>query len=306
MGLYQKHRPQTLDDIVGNTPTVSALRTWLSDEKRNHAVLLTGPSGCGKTTVARILANGLGCAPVDLVEMNSANFRGIDTAREIIQRAWLSPIGGPVRVWILDEVHQGTQDFQSAILKVLEDTPQHVYFLLATTDPQKLLKTVVNRCTQYAMQPLPENRIRHLLSQVAIKEGAKVSPEVLDCVAKDSQGCPRDALNTLGRVLGLNEDQQLVLAQQAAREESEAIDLCRALLARPKKKWAEVAKILRGLQEADPERVRLAVLGYCNKILIQKDDPVACLVIDCFNDPFYNNRHAGLSRACYMALVGTE
>lgn len=300
MSIYQKHRPTELKDIVGNTATINALESILVAVERPHTLLLTGQSGCGKTTIARIMARRFGCHPKDIIELNAANFRGIDTAREIIQQAKLKPMYGEVKAWILEEVHRSTLDFQSALLRILEDTPKHVYFLLPTTDPQKLLKTIINRCTQFTVQVLPENRIVYLINRVCDKEGKTIPKDICNAIAKDCQGSPRLALNMLETVIDLDEDQQLRTIQQATEEESEVIELCRALV--NKKKWNEINKILRGLQGTDTEKIRLAVLGYCSKILLSKEDLNAFLIMDSFKDPFFNSGFAGLTRACFEAV----
>src|SRR5690606_3369465 len=106
-----------------------------------HAMLFTGPSGCGKTTLARILRVKLRCSDNDFQEINAADFRGIDSIRSMRQQVGAAPLGGDSRIWLIDEAHSMTADAQNAFLKLLEDTPRHVYFFLATTDPQKLKKT---------------------------------------------------------------------------------------------------------------------------------------------------------------------
>ncbi len=256
---------------------------------------------CGKTTLARIIARKLGCNPNDLVELNSANFRGVDTSRDILQQMRLKPLSGPIKVWILDECHKMTGEGQNALLKALEDTPSHVYFILATTDPQKLLKTIVNRCVEFKVQPLPENRLLFLLNKVCEKEGKKVSKEVLDQIAKNCQGSARKALTLLESVIDQDPEQQFTTLQQTVKEESEVIELCRALL--QGKKWLEVSRILKGLQEGlEAEQIRMAVLGYCNKVLLDKESVQAFMIMDVFKDSFYYTGHAGLTRACYQVV----
>ena len=137
--LYKKHRPKTLARVVGNKSTVEALRSMLEARTLPHTLLFHGPSGTGKTTLARIVKNELGCLPTDFHEHNSSDFRGIDFIRELRSKVNLAA-AGPCRVWIIDECHQLTRDAQNAALKILEDTPSHVYFFLCTTDPQKLIK----------------------------------------------------------------------------------------------------------------------------------------------------------------------
>ena len=131
MPLHLDYRPKNLEELFGNKTTVNSLDAIIKREDDiPHAFLFAGPSGCGKTTLARIVAGALEVSDRDFVEINAANNRGIETARDILRTMGFKPVSGPVRVYLLDEVHMGTRDFQTALLKALEDTPSHVYFLL--------------------------------------------------------------------------------------------------------------------------------------------------------------------------------
>ena len=134
MELKDKYRPKSLDKIVEQPAMVSALKGFIAKNKIPHSMLFSGAAGCGKTTAARVVADLLKCGPTDFHEINSANFRGIDTVREIQQRINLHAIGGKSRVWLIDEAHQLTKDAQNGLLKILEECPKHVYFMLCTTD----------------------------------------------------------------------------------------------------------------------------------------------------------------------------
>ncbi len=142
MGLDLKHRPKSFDRIIGNEDTVEALESYLTKKDLNHSFLFTGPSGTGKTTLARIVAGELGCEGMDFTEMNSADFRGIDTIRNIRQQMVFPPMEGKNRGWLLDEAHKLSNDAMNSLLKPLEEPPNHVYFFLATTEPQKLITTI--------------------------------------------------------------------------------------------------------------------------------------------------------------------
>ncbi len=168
--LYKKYRPKTLAGVVGNETTVNLLRNMLEKGTIPHTILLQGASGCGKTTLARILQRSLECSEIDFIELNCSDFRGVDTIRDIAKQMHFSPTGGKCRIWLLDEVHQMTKDAQNAALKILEDTPSHVYFLLCTTDPQKLISTIRNRCCQLSVEHLSEASLRMLIDRVLKKE----------------------------------------------------------------------------------------------------------------------------------------
>lgn len=307
MSLHLNHRPKSLEEFCGNTSTIGALEAVLSREGEiPHAFLFTGPSGCGKTTLARIVATRLGCSEYDFKELNAADFRGIDTIREVRKQVTLRPLGGKCRVWILDECHSLSGDAQNALLKLLEDTPKHVYFMLCTTNPQKLIKTIISRCMEFQVGTLPENRIVRMLEGVVEKEKKVVPKQVLEHIAVICQGHPRRALVALDKVIDLPEEKMMRAVEQSQEEESQVIDLCRALMER--KKWAEVAKILKGLKDQEPEQVRRAVLGYCSSVLLNKESPQAYLVMERFMKPLYDTGFPGLTLACYEALdsVGTS
>ena len=152
--LYKKHRPKNLKRVFGQSVAIGTLKPLIEAKQVPHSLLLTGPSGCGKTTLARILVKELKCAKADFMEVNCADFRGIDTVRDIRTRMMQAPIGGDCRVWLIDEAHMLTSAAQTAFLKMLEDTPDHIYFFLATTHPQKLLKTIKTRCTEIKLKEM--------------------------------------------------------------------------------------------------------------------------------------------------------
>ena len=166
MELYRKYRPSTLDEMVGNEATIKSLKAEL--ENGSHVFLMTGPAGCGKTTLARIMAKEVNAGPLSIHEINSAENRGIDTAREIMEQMRYNPSDGDAIVWILDEMHQITSAGQNALLKALEDTPEHCYFFLCTTDPQKLIAPLKTRCSIINVKPLTNEEMTYLLKRTAI------------------------------------------------------------------------------------------------------------------------------------------
>ena len=303
MPLHLSYRPQELNQLIGNKSTVSSIESILSRASDYpKAWLFTGPAGTGKTTTARIVAKRLGIADTDLQELNIAHFRGIDSAREIQEQMRLRPLGGKYRAWILDEVGAATKDFQTAMLKALEDTPSHVFFFLCTTDPQKLSKALITRCeaAHYRMEALSEKELLKLIADTCAKENIKVPQDVQVQISQDAQGSARAAMGMLDRIIDMKPAEMLDAAKKAAAELSETIELCRALLKGAK--WKDVATILRGL-EAEPEQIRQAVLGYMNAVLLKEDNPQAWMVMDALRDPLHYNGKAGLTMGCYAALM---
>lgn len=300
MSLATKYRPKLLRDFLGNEEVTKSLRTMLEREEIPHTLLFTGPSGCGKTTLARIVAARLKCSQYDFTENNAADFRGIDSVRDILRQMTLAPMSGPCRVWLLDECHQLSKDAQHALLKALEDTPKHVYFLLATTEPEKLLPTIKTRCVTFDVKPLNDNLMGTLLKSVLQKEGVdNVPQEALDQIVQDSLGSARMALSVLDGIINMEPADMLEAAKRTTVQQNASIDLCRALIG--KRPWKEISKIIQGLDQ-DPESVRRAVLGYAQAVLLKSGQPQAYVVMDSFRQDFFTTGKPGLTMAAYASV----
>lgn len=308
--LYKKHRPKSLKRIIGQPNAVRLLEVMFEEINIPHTFLFSGPSGCGKTTLARIVKNKLGCGKLDFEELNCADVRGIDGVRRIRNRIQSAPISGDCRVWLIDEAHKLTNDAQNAFLKMLEDTPDHVYFMLATTHPQKLLNTIRTRCTEITVKVLNYKAMGKLIRSVAKREGIKLleilTDEVVDKIIECSEGSARKALVLLNQIRGLKKEEDILEAIQKSATEQVAINIARALL-NPRTKWPEMVKFLKGFEE-DSEDIRWMVLGYANKVLLSggKYASRAYLIIVAFRDHFYESKFAGLTAACYEVIVGAK
>lgn len=303
MSLYNKYRPDSLDSIYGNEDIVEALESFTSDLKKcPHVFLFHGPYGCGKTTFGRIVANMVGCKGDDLVEINASEKRGIDDIREIITSSNYMPLEGDSKVYILDEAHMITKEAANALLKPLEDNLSHVFFVLCTTDPQKLLPTIRSRCQQFQVKPLSEKDLIMLLRKITKAEGGSVEKEVLQQIVESSLGHPRDAIQILEQVISVSEEKRMETAKKTTVEQSQAIELCRALLS-PKPSWKGISGILNSIKEQEPESVRRMVMGYCQSILLSgKDDPRCGLIMEEFSEPTYNNGFSQIVYASYSVI----
>ncbi len=302
MPLHTDYRPKTLDEIVGNNSTIKSLTSILNRERKKipHTFLFHGASGCGKTTFARIVSNMLGCSEHDYTEINAGNNRGIDTARNILKNLHYKPLVGETKVILLDEVHATTKDFQNALLKSLEDTPPHVYFILCTTDPQKLLLTVRNRCMMFEVKKLSEEKLFGLLETILTAEDKPIDDPMMTQIATKADGCPRQALILLDEVIDLNPRERRRAIQSFKTQEEKTIDLCRALL--KKDRWLNISKILKGLED-EPEKVRWSVLGYMNTVLLGGNNTAqASITIIMFQEPFYDTGKAGLTLAAFKSI----
>jgi len=307
MELYKKHRPKRFKQVVGQRDAVKTLEKLLKDKDSfPHCILLTGPSGCGKTTLARILQNKLSCGDHDFTEVDCADFRGIDMVRDIRQRMHLAPMSGKCRIWLIDEAHQLTGEAQNALLKMLEDTPQHVYFMLATTDPAKLKKTIKTRATEIKVDPLAKLDMQELLATIADKESLEISERVAALICDVADGSARKALVLLNQIAKVeDEDEQLKLIRSSDSQE-QAITIARSLMAKGMT-WKSMAKVLKGVDE-DPEQLRRMVLGYATTIMLSGGPltPLAFLVINEFRDPFYDIGRPGLVAACYSVITARK
>lgn len=306
MALYNKYRPSDFDEMFGNEDTIEELQGIIAQHKddRPHSHLFYGPTGAGKTTLGRILAKKLGCHGADYIELDSADFRGIDTVRAIRRQVSYRPMESDCRVWLLDEAHAFTGDAANALLKVLEEPPPHVYFILCTTVPQKLLPTIRSRCSQHPVTPLTEGQMRRLLRRVVKAEDATLNKPIYEQIVKDSLGLPRRALTILEQVLYLPPERQAQVASKVASEQSQTLELCRALLERAA--WKQVRRILAGLKEEDPEAIRRQVLGYCQAVLMKDDHTQAGAIMEAFLDPFYDTPFPQLVYACYSLTLADD
>ena len=315
MSLDTRVRPGTLAAMAGNKTTKAAVES-LFERRENfpHAILITGPTGCGKTTLGRIITDMLGAKSDDYREVDSAQFNGIDTVREIKNQMRFKPRHpeSKCRVWLIDEAHMlGTggdsekNKAQNAILKMLEDAPDHVYFILCTTDPHRLLKTVRGRCTTLEVSCLDEDTMTGLIKRTIRREKASLSDAVIESIVDKAQGHPRNAMKLLEKVIGLTEAQAQEVIDEEERLQSEGIELCRELLSM-KPNWSKVTKILAGLKDQDEEGIRRLVLGYCNSILMKGNNFNAFLIMDEFSRPFYDTGKPGLTLACYKAVFNEE
>lgn len=302
MTLYLKYRPTTFEEVIGNDITIKSLQSITQKKEGVHTYLFGGSTGCGKTTLARITAEALGCVGNDIREVNFSDMRGIDTVRDIIKQSQFKPLEGKNRAWIIDECHRMTGDAQNAFLKILEDTPSHVYFILCTTEPNKLLSTIRGRCIQFNVQPLSEKDCYKLLRRVVVAEKEELTKEVYDQIIQDSLCHPRNALQILEQVLSVEPDQRLEVAKQKAAEYNEIIELAR-LLINDKTQWKQIAAVLKGLKEQDAEGIRRVVLGYAQAILLGGQANDRCgLVLECFKEPTYNSGFPQITLSCYSVI----
>ncbi|MCA0177235.1 MAG: DNA polymerase III subunit gamma/tau [Proteobacteria bacterium] len=274
--LARKYRSRRFDDMVGQQHVVQALTHALAQGRLHHAYLFTGTRGIGKTTISRILAKCLNCTGadgqggittqpcgqctacreidadryIDYIEMDAASNRSIDEIRDLIERAAYKPSVGRYKVFMIDEAHQLTKDAFNALLKTLEEPPEYLKFVLATTDPEKMLPTVLSRCLHFALRPMQPDVIEQHVAQVLAAEGLAFEPGALRLIGRAARGSMRDALSLT--------DQAIAYGGGAVREAE-----VRTMLGAVDRRHAE------HLIEALAARDGRAVLAHCEALRAQ-------------------------------------
>ena len=255
VALYRKYRPKTFADVIGQEHIVTTLESSVEKGDVVHAYLFSGSRGVGKTSVARIFARAMGTTDNDITEIDAASNRRIDDARELRETVSSLPFESTYKVYIIDEVHMLTKEAFNALLKTLEEPPEHAIFILATTEPHKLPDTIVSRCQSFSFRRPTMATVCKLLESVASKEGVGISPDATHLIALIADGSFRDALGTLQKVVSFSG------SKEVSAEEVEKVT------------GAPGVKLINGLVEAIADRDAEKGIEIFSKVQTENFDP---------------------------------
>ena len=229
--IARKYRPKNFEEVIGQEHITKTISKSIEQGKTPHAYLFSGPHGVGKTSLARIIAKALNCKegptskpcgecpscmaiengnPLDVIEIDGASNRGIENIRTIIENVRISPVSGKYKIYIIDEVHQITNEAFNALLKTLEEPPSHVVFILATTESEKILPTIKSRCQQYTFKLLSVSDMEAILKSILSKEGITYDEESIFLIAKQSRGSVRDGETILEKMIAYTSEKKSI------------------------------------------------------------------------------------------------
>jgi DNA polymerase-3 subunit gamma/tau len=291
----RKYRPQIFDDVLGQDHVVQTLKNAIQQRRLAHAYLFVGPRGTGKTSTARILAKALNCVhgptptpcgvcdscreialgiSLDVLEIDGASNNSVDQVRELRDNVRFAPVKGRYKVYIIDEVHMLTQQAFNALLKTLEEPPQHVIFVFATTEPHKVLPTILSRCQRFDLHRIPPRVIAEHLNFIATQEGVTLSAAASNAIATAADGGLRDAESMLDQLVafcGTSIDEQQVLEVFGLTAEQVVLDLTQAIITRESTK---ALHLIHAQQEAGKDLSKLLtdLLNFLRSLLIAQVD----------------------------------
>lgn len=283
--LHVRYRPDTFNKVLGQDPVIKSLKQVVKDN-RAHSFLFAGPAGTGKTTLARLLANTFASSKgteTNIKEIPAADDTGVDAMREIIRHSLYRAIGSsPVKAIILDECHRLSGSAWDVLLKPLEEPPQHVYWMLCSTNPDKIPKTIRTRCLRYDLKPVLEDDLLELLVGVIEAEKLSIPDEVVSTIAEEAGGSPRQALVFLEACSFCETAGEARAAMRSAAQSKEVGDLCRFLVGNRGRTWAEAMKLVKAMGDVEAESVRIGVVNYLNAVAMNakgNDKAVAALAL---------------------------
>jgi DNA polymerase-3 subunit gamma/tau len=305
VSLYQNYRPRSLYDVVGQKFTVDQLKGFGTNVP--HVLGFYGPPGVGKTTLARIMAKVVGASEINVIERNMAQDNGIDSIREMQQSCQLRPLGGGTTVYILDEFHSTTKAGFQGLLKLLEDTPKHVYFAICSSQPEKIDKAIRTRITGFTLNELSVRDIATQLQVIATAEGKPAQATAIETIATAASGSMRTAIVLLEQAMAVDYDQQVVDGFKSIEDDLEARqdlrDLCKAIIFK-QGTWDLIYNTVNAIPDDQLEPARWYVLAYAKSCMSKTSSaPLAARCILEMREPFFNSKKAGFLAVCYKLFA---
>lgn len=307
ISLYRKWRPQTFDDMIGQEHIVKTLKNAIEMERITHAYLFTGPRGTGKTSTAKIFAKALNCAEgptitpcgecvsclavkngsaMDVIEIDAASNRGIDEIRDLREKVKYLPSQGRYKVYIIDEAHMLTTEASNALLKTLEEPPSHTIFILATTEPNRILGTIISRCQRFDFKRLTVSQLSTHLSNVADKSGIRIEPAAVSFIARRAEGGVRDALSILEQAASWSDNDVTLVSVSSLLGISNHQKVDEFVKGLGEKSVGDVIRIFREVIDdgGEPKQFLYDVIERLRNILVVKECPDVPSLIDSIDE----------------------
>lgn len=309
--LHVLYRPEIFEEVLGQDHIISSLQKKKEKGNWPHAYLLVGPSGTGKTTVGRIIASELKCDPKNLIEIDAASNSSVEDIRALVSGLQYAGFGeSPTRVIIIDEVHSISSKAWQALLKPIEEPPAHVYFILCTTEEDKVPKTIKTRCQHYTFRSVPYDLLAELVEIVAEDSNIKIDSKMATLIAQEADGSPRQALTLLSKAEGVETMEELRLILESSNENAQVIELCR-MLAKGGCRWSRVINLVQKMEDMPAESIRITIINYMAKALIGTTDEKQAIkflnILEAFSDRWNpTEKRAPLLLALGSLIFGEE
>lgn len=300
--LHTDYRPESFREVIGQAVAVRALEAVIKSGGE-RAFLFHGPSGAGKTTLARIVAHELGCARREVIEVDAATNTGIDKMREVMETGRLRAFGkSPNRALLIDECHRLSGNAWDAMLKMLEEPPAHLTWLLCTTAYNKVPETIRRRCVKIPLVAVGEAELRKLLARVMAEEKLRLERDVVDAIVRMAAGSPGQMLMNLATCRGATSRKEASQLLRAAEVTEPIAALCKFLMQRGS--WPSAVALLEKLADEPPESIRIGVCNYLGGALRRAaSDKQACAILALL-EPFVEPFPPGTDRAMLAVAVG--
>ena len=306
--LHSKYRPTQFRDVIGQDHVVKSVASII-ERGSSQCFLFTGASGLGKTTLARITAIEFGCLEQDILEIAAAIYTGVEAMRGVVETLQYKPFGkGQKKAIIVDECARLSGNAWDSLLKATEEPPEHVIWLFCTTEPGKVPAALKTRSSYFTLKPVPEPELVEFIDVICQKEKFKTSTAVIDMIAREADGSPRQALVFLEMCANVTDRKMAADLLRTALESDAVIELARFVLA-ANGSWAKAMAIFGKLSDDNPEGTRIIIVNYLAKVLAgaktEKDACHALRLLDCFSQSYNaSERTAPLLQSIGRALYG--